>query len=151
MGRERTKKPLGGRLGRFLALPHQVLDSAAFIGLSAPASRLLLDVGHQYMGSNNGKLLCTLSYLKRRGWNSNDTLARARTELEAARLIQKCREAMKPHRAAWWGICWKPLDYDPLMDIKPFDFAVNQFLLVENAKSKKNAKCKKTLNRETVQ
>ncbi|TVT58377.1 MAG: hypothetical protein FHK80_07235 [Azoarcus sp. PHD] len=141
MGRERTKNRVGGR---FLALPHLVLDCPAFIGLSAPASRLLLDVARQFAGHNNGKLLCTLSALKPRGWTSNDTLSRARKELEAAKLMQKTREAMKPHRAAWFGLCWLPLDYDPLMDIKPSEFAVKQFLLIENAK------CKKTLNRQTV-
>lgn len=126
MGRERNNYKLKGR---FLAFPHQVLDSAAFIRLSAPAVRLLIDIARQYAGTNNGKLLCTLSVLKKRGWNSNDTLSRARKELEAAKLIQKTRYESKPRRAAWWGLCWLPLDYDPLMDIKPGEFFLKQFLL----------------------
>lgn len=127
MGRERTKSRLDGR---FLALPHQVMDCAAFIALSAPATRLLLDIARQYMGTNNGKLLCTLSVMKGRGWSSNDTLSRARKELEAAHFIQKTREAWMPRRAAWYGLCWRPLDFDPAMDIKPQDFLMKQYLLI---------------------
>ncbi|MBD5801049.1 hypothetical protein AZOA_04510 [Azoarcus sp. Aa7] len=126
MGRERTKNRVGGR---FLALPHQVMDCPAFIGLSAPATRLLLDMARQFAGTNNGKLLCTLSVMRKRGWSSNDTLCRARKELEAARFIQKTREAWMPRRAAWFGLCWLPLDYDPAMDIKPGEFLTKQYLL----------------------
>lgn len=85
MGRERTRK---GMKGRFLALPHGVIDSQNFIGLSAPAVRLLLDIGRQYAGTKIGRLLCTLSLMKSRGWSSNDTLIRARRELESAGFIQ---------------------------------------------------------------
>lgn len=126
MGRERNKNRVQGR---FLALPHSVLDSQAFISLSAQATRLLLDVARQFAGTNNGKLLCTLTALKPRGWTSNDTLSRARKELEAAQLIQLTRHASKPRRAAWWGLCWLPLDFDPLMDLKPAEFQLKQFLI----------------------
>lgn len=126
MGRERTK---GGIKGRFLALPHTVMDAAAFINLSAPATRLLLDIARQYVGTNNGQLLCTLSVLKRRGWSSNDTLIRARRDLESAGFIQQTRLPMMPRRAAWYGITWRPLDYVPEMDIKPFEFVANAYLL----------------------
>lgn len=129
MGRERTKSRVGGR---FLALPHQVLDCPAFIGLSAPATRLLIDIARQFAGANNGKLLVTLSVMKKRGWTSNDTLSRARKELEAAQFIQRTREAQMPRRAAWYGLCWLPLDYDPPMDIKPPDFLLKQFLLKDS-------------------
>lgn len=126
MGREKTKSRVGGR---FLALPHQVIDCAAYIGLSAPAKDLLTCIARQFAGANNGRLLCTLSVMKKRGWTSNDTLSRARKELEGAQFIQRTREAQMPRRAAWYGLCWLPLDYDPLMDIKPPDFLLKQFLL----------------------
>ena len=126
MGREKLKN---GIKGRFLALPHGLLDAPAFVGLSAPAVRLLLDIARQYAGTNNGCLLCTLSVMKRRGWSSNDTLIRARRELEAAGLIQQTRLPMMPRRAAWYGITWRPLDYLPEMDVKPSDFMMNAYLL----------------------
>lgn len=131
MGREKSKD---GIKGRFLALPHGVMDAPAFVCLSAPAVRLLLDVARQYCGTNNGKLLCTLSALTKRGWTSNDTLTRARRELESAGFIQQTRPPCKPRRAAWYGITWRPLDYDPLMDIKPADFALHAYLLERDNK-----------------
>lgn len=126
MGRE---KPHNGMKGRFLAVPHGVLDAPAFIALSAPAVRLLLDIARQYAGTNNGRLLCTLSVMKRRAWSSNDTLIRARRELEAAGFIQQTRLPMMPRRAAWYGITWRPLDYLPEMDIKPPEFITHAYLL----------------------
>ena len=126
MGREKTKN---GMTGRFLALPHGVLDAPAFITLSAPAVRLLLDIARQYAGTNNGRLLCPLSVMKRRGWSSNDTLIRARRELEAAGFIQQTRQPMMPRRAAWYGITWRPLDYLPEMDVKPAEFITHAYLL----------------------
>ena len=126
MGREKTKN---GMKCRFLALPHGVLDAPSFITLSAPAVRLLLDIARQYAGPNNGRLLCTLSVMKRRGWTSNDTLTRARRELEASGFILQTRLPMMPRRAAWYGVTWRPLDYLPEMDIKPVDFMMNAYLL----------------------
>ncbi|WP_407280124.1 hypothetical protein U5817_06710 [Aromatoleum evansii] len=126
MGRERTKSGTGER---FLALPHKVMDCPAFIGLSSPATRLLLDLARQYAGTNNGKLLCTLSVMRKRGWTSNDTLIRARRELEAAGFIQQTRLPMMPRRAAWYGITWRSLDFDPVMDLKPCDFMTRAYLL----------------------
>lgn len=122
------KKPENAIQGRFLALPHSVLDSEAFIGLGAPAVRLLLDIARQYSGRNNGQLLCAASIMAKRGWTSNDTLTRARRELEAAGFIQQTRPPMMPRRAAWYGITWRPLDYLPEMDVKPGDFSKNAFL-----------------------
>lgn len=126
MGREKTKS---GIKGRFLALPHGVLDARNFIALSAPATRLLLDIARQYCGTNNGQLLCTLSALKKRGWSSNDTLIRARRDLEAMGFIQQTRLPFMPRRAAWYGITWRPLDYLPEMDIKPSEFVANAYML----------------------
>lgn len=126
MGRERTKN---GIKGRFLALPHGVMDAPNFISLSAPASRLLLDIAKQYAGTNNGQMLCTLSVMKKRGWTSNDTLIRARRVLEATGFIQQTRLPCMPRRAAWYGITWRPLDYLPEMDVKPYEFVMNAYLL----------------------
>lgn len=102
---------------RFLALPLTVLDSPAFLGLSAPAVRLLIDIARQYTGQNNGELLACMSKLKDRGWNSNDTLVRARRELEASGLLFQTRIGMRPNRAAWFAITWAGLDWKAEMDV----------------------------------
>lgn len=107
---------------RFLLLPHVVMDSSAFIALSAPAVRLLLDIAQQLNGNNNGRLVATMQYMMVRGWRSNDTLTRARRELEAAGLIAETRKGMRPNRAAWFAVTWQGLDWTPEMDIKPVAF-----------------------------
>lgn len=129
------KKPENAISGRFLALPHTVMDSTAFVELSYPASRLLIDIARQYTGKNNGQLLCAASVMAKRGWNSNDTLTRARRELESAGFIQQTRMPLMPRRAAWYGLTWRLLDYLPEMDLKPADFRKNAFLLTRKNQS----------------
>jgi hypothetical protein len=107
---------------RFLALPHVVMDSAAFRNLSGPAIRLLLDVARQYSGDNNGKLLTSDKYLSTRGWTSHDTALRARRDLELSGLIFETRKGMRPNRTAWYAVTWLTLDWSPEMDIKRENF-----------------------------
>ena len=116
MGAKHKSKTRDG--ARFLALPHVVMDSSAFLNLSAPAIRLLLDIARQYTGSNNGKLVACMSAMSLRGWTSNDTLTRARRELEASSLLMETRKGMRPNRAAWFAVTWASLDWLPEMDIK---------------------------------
>lgn len=76
----------------FLALPHCILESEHYAALSAQAVKLLLDIGGQYRGSNNGDLVATWKYMHKRGWRSRNTLAYAKAELLAAGFIEKTRE-----------------------------------------------------------
>lgn len=123
---KRSENPIGGR---FCAMPHKVLDCPAFISLSGAGTRLLLEVMRLYNGNNNGQIHVTLTALKKRGWNSNDTLSRARQELQDRHFIQMTRLPCLPRRGAWYGLTWRPLDYTPEMDIKPVDFVKDSFLL----------------------
>ncbi len=102
---------------RFLALPHTVLDSPAFMRLSAPAVRLLIDIARQYSGANNGQFVACMSYLSKRGWTSNDTITRARRELETAGFLIQTRIGCRPNRAAWFAVTWLSFDWTPAMDI----------------------------------
>lgn len=113
---------------RFLALPHTVLDSSAFMKLSAPAVRLLIDIARQYSGANNGQLVACMSYLSQRGWNSNDTITRSRRELEAAGFIIQTRIGYRPNRAAWFAVTWHSLDWIPDMDIRRAGFERSLYL-----------------------
>lgn len=67
--------------GSFTAIPHAVQDSANWKLCSGSAIKLLLDVARQYNGRNNGDMCATFSVMKRRGWKSCDTLARALKEV----------------------------------------------------------------------
>ena len=121
MARTRHKK--ADRDGvRFLALPHAVLDARAFLTLSAPAVRLLLDIARQHTGTNNGRLVACMRYLTTRGWKSHDTVQRARLELEAAGFLIQTRKGARPNRAAWFALTWAGLDWAPDMDIAKANF-----------------------------
>jgi hypothetical protein len=118
MGRERRTK---GRdpsrdSGPFIALPWQVTDSPAYIGLSHPAKALLVDIARQFVRDNNGRLLASRAYLGKRGWKSADTISRAVKELIAARLIHQTVMGHFPKTASWYAVTWRTLDRLPGFD-----------------------------------
>src|SRR4051794_40248270 len=85
--------------GRFLALPHLVLDSPNYRELGHVARSLLVDVGRQYTGHNNGKLVVCAKYLAPLGWRSADVITRAKKHLLASELLIETRIGMFPNRA----------------------------------------------------
>jgi hypothetical protein len=102
--------------GQFIALPHVVLDSGAYIQLSHSARSLLIEIARQYNRSNNGRLITTLAYLKPRGWNSSDTITRAKRELLAAGFIHETYKGHRPNRASWYALTFYTLDDHPNFD-----------------------------------
>lgn len=112
-GGKKTKKIEG----RFLPLPHSVLDSVGFQTLSPASIRLLLMVGRQYTGGNNGRLIATPKWLRAHGFKSHDTIARARRELVEHGLLFQTVQGGRPNRASWYALTWLDLDahagYDP--------------------------------------
>lgn len=103
--------------GGFVALPWVVLDSPAYLGLSPFAKALLIDIARQYNLSNNGALRCGRAYMQPRGWNSMDTLTKAKRELLEAGLIFETVKGARPNKASWYAITWQSLDklegFDP--------------------------------------
>jgi hypothetical protein len=95
---------------RFLKVPHVVLASSGYRGLGHTARSLLMEIGLQYNGSNNGRLVACGRYLKPLGWTSNDTISRALKELLAAGLLIETRKGARPNRAAWFALGWLQLD-----------------------------------------
>lgn len=102
--------------GRFLALPHDVLDSMAYVSLSHTARSLLLELGRQYMSNNNGMLVLSAKYLRKRGWNSADVLTRAKRELLKAELIYETVMGHRPNKASRYAVTWASLDSSPAYD-----------------------------------
>jgi hypothetical protein len=100
-----------GRLesGGFLALPHAVIASPAYLGLSAHAIKLLIDIGAQFRGSNNGDLCASWSVMRLRGWRSRDTLHRALQELLRVKLIELTRQGGL-HRPSLFAVTWRAID-----------------------------------------
>jgi len=96
--------------GGFVALPWQVIDSPAYQGLSAYGKALLIDIARQYNLSNNGALRCGRAYMQPRGWNSMDTLTKAKRELLDAGLIHETVKGARPNKASWYAVTWCALD-----------------------------------------
>lgn len=98
--------------GRFAQLPHVVLNSPDYVGLSYKSKALLVDLVNQYNGRNNGDLTAALGYMQTRGWQRSATLSDAVKELIEANLIIKTREGkfQNPHsRCALYAITWQPI------------------------------------------
>lgn len=110
--------------GGFVAFPHAVLNHPNFLFLSAIASKLLLAIAAQYKGGNNGDLQAGWKYLQKRGWNSQDTLHRAKQELLDKGFIAETRKGAFPNKCSLYGITWQPLNYDPKFDITRAGFPV---------------------------
>lgn len=115
-----TRKRKGGagrEGGRFIALPHAVMESPAYLRLSHHARALLLEFAFQYRGDDNGRLLCSGNQLAARGWNSNDTITKAKRELLEAGFIHETVKGHRPNKASWYAVTWQTLDrldgYDP--------------------------------------
>ncbi|MCA1805696.1 MAG: hypothetical protein LC646_10260 [Xanthomonadaceae bacterium] len=93
----------------FLAMPHHILESEQYARLSSKAVKLLLDLGGQYRGKNNGDLSAAWKIMERRGWRSRDTLVKALKELLDSGFIIKTRQGGK-NKPCLYALTWKGID-----------------------------------------
>ena len=105
--------------GQFLALPYDVINSAAFRSLSYPARCLMIDIA---ISAPNGRCTAGRDRLKALGWTSNDVVARALAELEDRCLVVRTREARWPRQCAWFAVTWLDLKHTDDLDIDPRRF-----------------------------
>jgi hypothetical protein len=104
----KDKRPAGG----FVALPHIVLRSEKWAMLSPLATKLMMDLLAQYNGANNGDLTTAWTVMRSsRRWKSQDSLTKARRELEERGWIQRTRQGGR-HVATLWAITIFALDDD---------------------------------------
>jgi len=108
-----TRRDAGG----FSAIPWAVTDSPAYQCLSHPARSLLVEFARQLVRDNNGKLLCSMAYLSRRGWNSNAVITRAKKDLMDAGFIFETCMGHRPNKASWYAVTWRSLDQHPGYDL----------------------------------
>jgi len=125
--------------GRFILIPHAVLTSSDYIGLSYKSKALLVDLAYQYNGRNNGDLTAALGYMQTRGWKRSATLTDAVQELMVANLIIKTREGkfQNPHsRCALYAITWQQIDEceGKDLEIRPTATAPRKFSLEKQSK-----------------
>jgi hypothetical protein len=101
-----NKKPAEAVQGRYTALPHALLDSTAFMGASHMARSLLYELMRQHDGKNNGHLHLSTRWLKSRGWNSANSVQRAKVELLTRGLAVKTREGGLNNGADRYALTW---------------------------------------------
>jgi hypothetical protein len=104
MGHNRSKTH-----SSFFGLPKAVLNHTNYLRLSAKAVKLLMDLGVQYNGFNNGDLCATWSMMQKRGWKSRSTLYDALQELLHYGLIMVSRQGGK-HAASLYALTWNKID-----------------------------------------
>ena len=103
-----------GKGGQYFQLPHTLLNSPMWAGLPFSAKALFLEFGAQYNGYNNGDLHCAWSLLKKRGWRSSATLAKAKKKLLDVGLIHETRSGLflsgGHSRPALYAIAYLPIN-----------------------------------------
>ena len=116
-GRNRGSKGDSSRdPGGFIALPWSVVDSPCYAALSHPARSLLMEISRQCVGDNNGWLLASRAYLRKRGWNSARVIDKAKRELLDAGFIFETVKGHRPNKASWYAVTWRALDRNPGYD-----------------------------------
>jgi hypothetical protein len=95
--------------GKFLGIPHHVLESPAYKALDGWSVKLLVDIGKQYTGYNNGDMNAAYSIMKERGWRSPSTLNKALKRLQEVGLIQLTRQGGK-NLCSLYAITWQPVN-----------------------------------------
>lgn len=76
----------------FFHLHNSLLACDDFISLKGNSIKLLIDLGRQYNGHNNGDLCASMSLMRKYGWNSNQQLTKALKELISKNLIIQTRQ-----------------------------------------------------------
>lgn len=133
----KSKKPLEAVTGRYTAIPHALLDSAAFMGASHRARSLILDLMRQHDGKNNGHLHLAIGWLKDRGWASADGVQKAKQEALERGLIVKTRQGglnIGPDR---YAMTWLPITNFVGLDITQKDYHPGAYLLMDKLPTSK--------------
>ena len=137
---ERRRRQTGrSESGSFLAIPHAVLRSDAYLTLSAHAVKLLFDLAAQYRGTNNGSLGAAWRIMEPLNWRSRQTLERALRELQEHGLIEKTRQGGR-HQCNLFAVTWRPIDAcGNKLDVAPSHAASGRWKTWRAAPEKQNA------------
>jgi len=95
--------------GPYVGVPLAVLNSPAFLSLSSNAKRLLFDLMAGCRFLRNGDICAARSVMRKRGWTSNSSLARALKELLDTGLIEMTRQGGL-HQPSLYALGWIAID-----------------------------------------
>jgi len=105
-----------------------MLETQDFISLKGNSIKLLIDLGYQYNGYNNGDLCASLSVMRKRGWNSNQQLTKALKELLERNLIVQTKQGGLNLGPNLYAITWRPIDEcNGKLDANPTTVAPRSF------------------------
>jgi len=95
--------------GSAFVIPYTLLRHPNFTRLSPYGVKLLIDLGRQYTGFNNGYLCASYSLMREQGWHAPMTLHKAASECEHYQLIVKTQQGSlnKPNLYAF---TWRRID-----------------------------------------
>lgn len=100
--------------GRFVMLPHRILESAAYASLDLTARALLTELVMIYKGSNNGSLyLSTIDATSRLGLTDKRPALRAFDDLQDRGFVTLAKDAhfavkaSESSRARCWRLTWE--------------------------------------------
>jgi hypothetical protein len=112
--------------GQFLALPHSLLTHFRFFQLSSTAVHMLITLGAQYNGRNNGDLCASISVLKKQGWNSNSKIRNAMDELLNEGFVIKTRQGGVLGACHLWALTFRRIDdCKKILDVQPTNSPLN--------------------------
>jgi len=97
-------------------IPKELMEHSDFRHLSPSATKVLMVLGCQFRGRNNGDLAATYTMLSDWGGMAKGTLARALRELQKRDLIIKSREHRRGRdgaKPALYALTWLPIDDCP--------------------------------------
>ena len=104
----------------FLHLHQPLLNCKDFISLKGNSIKLLIDLAQQFNGYNNGDLCASLSVMRKRGWNSNQQLSKALSELIDKNLIMLTKQGGLNMGPNLYAITWQPIhECNGKLDVKP--------------------------------
>jgi len=102
-------KGRGNGKGGYFHLPHKISNQENIAKMSHKAKALLVDLGAQYKGYNNGDLSIVWQFMEKRGWRSKGTLYKARDELLENGLIAFTQHGDKK-RPTLYALTWREID-----------------------------------------
>lgn len=106
---KKYKKPPESFSGTFSAIPHAVMDSKAFMGLTDNGKAFLFALIRQVNGSNNGRLQLTNKWLAAQGWRSISMNKQSTAELIERGLIVTTRLGGLNAGSNWYAVTWLPI------------------------------------------
>lgn len=102
------KKPTEG----FFRFENRIVDSVAYADLGFASRALLVQLGRQFNGRNNGHLQATFALMQRYGFGSEHTVSTAVKDLIVHGFLYRTRSHGANKQWAKYALTWLPI-HDP--------------------------------------